>query len=134
MTEPRASVFYDADCSFCLWCVAKLMSWDVRRTLSYRAIQYAADDELRAVPTDKRMRSWHLRTEDGQMYSAGAAFPVLLARLPGGRAAGALLRRLPAAALDRAYYAVASRRDRAGRLLTDRGRARARRRVAQRST
>ena len=55
------------------------------------------------------MASWHLVTPDGQVHSAGAAFPPLLHLLPGGRALAALTARFPHTT-DRLYRWTASNR------------------------
>jgi predicted DCC family thiol-disulfide oxidoreductase YuxK len=125
-----ATVFYDSDCGFCLWCVAKLMAWDRRGRLRYVPLQ----DSVAAAPVrdqvgdDRLMESWHLLTDDGRVYSAGRAFVPLLRHLPGGRPIAAVAERFPRL-LDRAYYSVADRRSGFGKLLTDGARRRARARV-----
>jgi hypothetical protein len=39
---------------------------------------------LAPVPIDRRPLSWHLVTDDGRVWSAGAAVPQVLRLLPGG--------------------------------------------------
>lgn len=129
-----ATVFYDADCGFCVWCVAKVMAWDTRARLRFAALQdQAASAPVRAhVGADRLMESWHLLTEDGRVYSAGRAFVPLLRRLPGGRLLAPIAERVPRL-LDRAYYWVADRRSAFGRLVTEGARHRARARVTLRA-
>src|SRR4051794_25261437 len=125
--SPRATLFYDSDCGFCVWCVAKVMAWDRGDRLHYMPIQDPASVEsLRPVPESRRLQSWHLATADGQVHSGGRAFVPLLRRLPGGRPCAAILDRVPPTALERAYRAVAGRRTAAGRLVTSAARRRAR--------
>jgi predicted DCC family thiol-disulfide oxidoreductase YuxK len=130
-----ATVFYDADCGFCLWCVAKLMAWDTHGRLRYATLQdpVAVAPVRDRVGEDRLMESWHLLTEDGHIYSAGSAFFPLLRHLPGGGLLAPLVERLPERLLDRAYYWVADRRSAFGRLLTDGARHRARARVTLRA-
>ena len=134
MTEPTpiATLFYDSDCGFCVWCTAKVMALDRRRQLRYRPIQDPASAALlRPVPEDRRLDSWHLVTAGGRVHSGGRAFVPLLRRLPAGRPAAAILRWIPPTLLDRAYYVVAKRRAGAGRFLTEGARRRSRARVAR---
>ena len=127
-----ATVFYDADCGFCVWSVAKVMRWDRAGALRYLPLQDPASAALRdQVPADRVMESWHLVTPDGRVRSAGRALPELLRRLPAGRPLAALAARFPRAA-DRVYFAVADRRSAIGRLIPAGARRRARARVARR--
>lgn len=127
------TVFYDADCGFCLWCVAKVIALDRSHSLRYRPIQDPASvGPLGAIPEGQRLGSWHLATQDGTVYSAGRAFVPLLRTLPRSRAASSALAHIPPALLDRAYYAVAARRTAAGRLLTAGARRRSRATVLSR--
>jgi predicted DCC family thiol-disulfide oxidoreductase YuxK len=132
VTAP-ATVFYDADCGFCVWCVAKVMRWDRSGELRYLPLQDPASATLgEHVPADRVMDSWHLVTPGGRVHSAGRALPELLRRLPGGRPLAALAARFPRAA-DRAYFAVADRRSAIGRLIPAGARRRASARVARRA-
>jgi predicted DCC family thiol-disulfide oxidoreductase YuxK len=128
-----ATVFYDADCGFCVWCVAKVMAWDRRGRLRFVPLQdQSAVAPIREqVGADRSMESWHLLTEDGDVYSAGHAFVPLLRRLPGGRLLAPIAERFPRL-LDRAYVWVADRRSTFGGLLTAGARRRARARVTLR--
>jgi predicted DCC family thiol-disulfide oxidoreductase YuxK len=129
-----ATVFYDADCGFCIWCVAKAMAWDRQGRLRFVPLQdsVAAAPIREQVGADRLMESWHLLTEDGRVYSAGRAFAPLLRRLPGGRLLAPIAERFPRL-LDRAYFWVADRRSGFGRLLTAGARQRARARVTLRT-
>ena len=112
-------IFYDADCGFCRWSLAKLLAWDRRRALRPVALQSRAEaDRLLAGMDDHtRMASWHLVLPDGAVRSAGAAFAPLLRLLPGGRP----LARLVEAAqplVNAAYRFAAGRRSLFGRFVT----------------
>ena len=87
-----------------------------------------ADLLLSGMPADQRMASWHFVSDDGRVYSGGAAFAPLLRLVPGGE--------LPARALDAVptltdfgYRAVAGRRSFFGRLIPARSKARAQERI-----
>jgi predicted DCC family thiol-disulfide oxidoreductase YuxK len=134
LVEPRADVLlYDADCGFCRWCVAKVLSWDRRGRLQPVAIQDPrADPLLAGVPPATRMGSWHLASADGRLRSAGAAVAPLLRSLPGGRLPAALAGAAPRAT-RRLYRLGADRRAALGRLVTAGARERALRRIASRT-
>ena len=115
----RALLLYDADCGFCRVCVALLLTWDRRRRLRPVALQSdEADALLAGMPEGERMASWHLARPDGEVRSAGAAFPPLLRELPGGTGLGALAERFPGGT-ERAYALVASNRSSLGRALPE---------------
>ena len=120
--EPMATVLYDDDCGFCIWCMGKVLALDRRRVLEPVALQdRRAKALLPGMDDETRMRSWHL-VEDGRVSSAGQAFGPLLRLLLGA----------PAEALaDRAYYAVANRRSGFGKLVTEAAKRRARARIAE---
>ena len=110
-------VLYDDRCGFCRWSASKIAAWDRTRRLRFAPIRSAEGEaRLDAIDPTRRDDSWHLIARDGRVASAGAAVPLLLRELPGGkplaRVAGAVPR-----ATDRAYRAVARRRDVLGRLL-----------------
>jgi predicted DCC family thiol-disulfide oxidoreductase YuxK len=71
---------------------------------------------LAPVPAEKRLESWHLIIDEGEILSAGAAAPALAELLPGGKPLAVLFRALPGLT-QRAYEAVASNRSRLARLL-----------------
>jgi predicted DCC family thiol-disulfide oxidoreductase YuxK len=112
-----ATLLYDSDCGFCRWSVDKVLAWDRRRTLRPLALQDPeAEALLPGMDEAQKMASWHLVTQDGRVYSAGAAAPPLLLLLPGGKAPATLLAAFPRLT-DRAYGFVARNRDRFGRLV-----------------
>ena len=113
----RTAVLYDADCGFCRWSADVLRRWDRRGLLRFAPLASDEATELLAsLDREVRFASWHVVTGDGSVYSAGAALPELLLRLPGGSAPAALARRMPHAT-DRAYRILAANRDRLGRML-----------------
>lgn len=129
MTE-KAALFYDGDCGFCRWCVAKVLAWDRDGSVTPLAIQSPEAAELLAdVQPERRLASWHFRDASGALFSAGAAFPPLLRLLPGGSPLAAFARRYPHG-VERAYRVVASNRTVLGALVTNGARARADRRLA----
>jgi predicted DCC family thiol-disulfide oxidoreductase YuxK len=116
--DPGKSIlFYDADCSFCRWCVAKILAWDRGRLIVPLAIT-AADSKLLLanIEPDRRLASWHFRDRSGTVFSAGAAFAPLLRLLPGGSPLAALAPRFPGG-VERAYRVVARNRGTLGALL-----------------
>jgi predicted DCC family thiol-disulfide oxidoreductase YuxK len=114
-------VLYDRDCGFCKWTLNKILRWDRARRLSPVAIQSDEGDRLLAeVDPAKRVDSWHLLTEDGQLYSAGAAAVPLTRLLPGGRPLAALFAAFPVPT-EAAYRFVVNHRSELARLLSLRG-------------
>lgn len=112
-----AVVLYDDDCGFCRWAAERLRRWDRRGRLTFATIQGATGDRLLSdLSPAARLDSWHLATSDGRRWSAGAAVPPLLARLPGGRPLAWLSAFAPALT-ERLYRAVARRRGTFGRWL-----------------
>jgi predicted DCC family thiol-disulfide oxidoreductase YuxK len=110
-----------------------VLAWDRRRRLRPLALQEPeADRMLAGMSEEERMASWHLVLDDGGARSAGAAAPVLLRLLPGGRPLASLLARWPRAT-ERAYRFVAEHRAWFGRLISERARERARERIRQRA-
>ncbi len=129
---PELLVVYDGDCGFCRWVVAALLIWDRRRDLAAAPYQDVRD-RLGPDGSEERPRSWYAIVEaDGQVLAAGAGFPALFARLPGGHLLAWLARRFPRAA-ERAYRVVADRRGLLGRLLPRGCVARADRVIARRA-
>ncbi len=111
------TVLFDDDCGFCNWSISKLAAWDRRRHLRFAPIRSEAGDAyLEGKDVPQRGRSWHLVTRDGLIASAGAAVPFLLRELPAGWPLARLAETFPRST-DRAYQAVARRRDVLGRLL-----------------
>jgi predicted DCC family thiol-disulfide oxidoreductase YuxK len=88
-----------------------------------------ADALLGGMDEERKMASWHTVDERGTITSGGRAFAPLLHALNHPRAA-ALVGRHPKLA-DRAYYAVANRRDLLGRLIPDRAKRASRVRTAR---
>ncbi|MBJ7457083.1 MAG: DUF393 domain-containing protein [Thermoleophilia bacterium] len=130
---PRASLLYDADCGFCRWCVARVLTWDRRRALRPVPIQGPEGEALLAgLGEAARMDSWHLVDEDGRRTSAGAAVAPLARMLPGGAPVARVADRFPQA-VERSYRAVVRRRGLLGRLITGGAARRARRRIAARA-
>jgi predicted DCC family thiol-disulfide oxidoreductase YuxK len=111
-----APVLYDPDCGFCRVTLAVLLRWD--RNGGLRPVALGTEEAaalLGAMPEDERMASWHL-VEPGATRSAGAAFPPVFARLPGGRPLSRLSARFPGAS-ERLYRWVADHRTLLGRAL-----------------
>jgi predicted DCC family thiol-disulfide oxidoreductase YuxK len=103
------AVLYDPDCGFCRVSLALLLRWDTRRRLRPVALgSEEADALLDGMPEDERMASWHL-VEAGRVHSAGAAFPPVFTRLPGGGPFARVTERFPGAT-DRLYRWVADHR------------------------
>ena len=70
---------------------------------------------LAGMPEEEQMASWHL-VEGGVVNSAGAGFPPVFGRLPGGAPLARLTERFPGAS-DRLYRWVADHRTLLGRPL-----------------
>lgn len=117
-----APVLYDPDCGFCRVSLALLLRWDTRGRLRPVALgSEEADALLRGMPEDERMASWHLvelggKHPAGAVHSAGAAFPPVFARLPGGQPLARLSERFPGVS-ERLYRWVADHRTLLGRAL-----------------
>ena len=112
----RMSILYDPDCGFCRVSLALLLRWDRHGRLRPVPLgSEEADAFLAGMPEEQRMASWHL-VEPGTVHSAGAAFPPVLALLPGGRPLARLSARFPRAS-ERAYRLVADHRTLLGRAL-----------------
>jgi predicted DCC family thiol-disulfide oxidoreductase YuxK len=76
-------VLYDEDCGFCRWSVTKIMAQDSRDRLRAVPLQGPdADELLGGMDQRRKMSSWHLVTEDGAIYSGGAAAVPLFDLLP----------------------------------------------------
>jgi predicted DCC family thiol-disulfide oxidoreductase YuxK len=129
----RGVLFYDADCGFCRWCLAKVLAWDRKRSIVPLAIGSRESAALLAdVEPARLFASWHFRDPDGTVFSAGAAFAPLLRLLPGGSPLAAFASRFPRG-VERAYRFVASNRGVLGALVTSGARRRADRRLATRA-
>ena len=128
----RASILYDRDCGFCRLSCALVLALDRLRRLRPVAIQGPEGQRLLGqMPEERRLDSWHLVTANGQVHSAGAAFPPLL-RLLGAAPLAAVLEQFPAAA-ERGYRFVADRRSPLGRRIPQAVKRRADRLIARRA-
>jgi predicted DCC family thiol-disulfide oxidoreductase YuxK len=115
--KAESVVLYDEDCGFCKWSLNKLLAWDRSRCLRAVPIESEAGERLLAgVPREKRLDSWHLVREDGELYSAGAAVAPLLRILPGGAPLASVFAAFPGAT-ESGYRFIADHRDRWARLL-----------------
>jgi len=128
-----ATVIYDADCGFCRWCLAILLTVaGALRPLPLRTEE--ADRLLGDLTEDERNASWHLILDEtgpatpcqpasrrDARLSAGAAVAPALLLLPGGRIPAALIARFPQAT-ERAYRWVAAHRGLLGRFVPARAR------------
>jgi len=124
----RATVIYDADCGFCKFSLALLLSWDRprkgrdRREPGARAIRplplgtAEADRLLADLTPAQRNSSWHLVDSSGRRNSAGAALAPVLTLLPGGRFPAALVARIPHLT-ERGYRWVVDHRSFLGRFV-----------------
>src|ERR1700759_2495396 len=103
----RATVIYDADCGFCKFSLALLLSWDRPREGGGRREPGApalrpvplgtseADRLLSDLTPEARNSPCHLVDKSVRRNSAGAARAPALALLPGGRRPAALVARMP---------------------------------------
>jgi predicted DCC family thiol-disulfide oxidoreductase YuxK len=110
----QAPVLYDPDCGFCRVTLALLLRWDTRRTL--RPVPLGTEEAralLAGMPDEEQLASWHL-VDGRDVHSAGAAFPPVFARLPGGGPFARAAERFPSAS-DRLYRWVADHRSLLGR-------------------
>jgi len=109
------TVAYDEDCGACRWFADSLRKLDRSHNLDFVPIQ-RADWQLAPVPKEERLDAMHAVTDDGRVYTGGAALPVLARALPGGRLLSAVAGASPTLT-DRVYRAAAGRRTTIGRLL-----------------
>jgi predicted DCC family thiol-disulfide oxidoreductase YuxK len=144
-----AVVIYDADCGFCRFTLALLLTWDRRpvprsrsergrpcpphllerwaRSASSRALRplplgtAEADQLLADLTVEQRNASWHLVDDTGLRNSAGAALAPALALLPGGRIPSQILSRAPHLT-ERAYRWGGDHRGPLGRFVPARAR------------
>ncbi len=111
------TVLFDDDCGFCRWSASRLALWDRHRHLGFVPIRSVDGDAyLEGMDLARRGRSWHVVTRDGVIVSAGAAVPPLLRELPAGAPLARLSETFPRST-DRAYRALARRREVFGRIL-----------------
>ena len=117
----RDWLLYDADCGLCKFVVARVL--EVNHHVRPVALQDPlAEALLPGLDSEERLRSFHLVDSSGRVHSAGAGLAELIP----------FLRRFPRAA-DRLYGLVAGNRDRLGKLIPDRARRQADRRIRARS-
>ena len=109
------TVAYDEDCGACRWAAERLRRWDRAGRLGFAAIQLS-DALLAPVEAGRRLDAMHAVTTDGRVYSGGAAVPLILRALPGGRPLAVLAASAPGLT-DAAYAAIVARRTQIGRLL-----------------
>jgi predicted DCC family thiol-disulfide oxidoreductase YuxK len=150
MGPTRATVIYDADCGFCKWSLALLLSIDRRRALRPLPLGTPEADRLLAdLSVEERNASWHLimgpaaspvrgdatptaprRFSAGDPFpasiaprrsSAGAAFAPALSLLRGGRIPAVAFARFPRPT-ERSYRWVVRHRGRLGRFVPARAR------------
>jgi predicted DCC family thiol-disulfide oxidoreductase YuxK len=122
----RATVIYDADCGFCKFSLALLVSWDRRRKgrAALRPLPLGtaeADHLLADLTPEQRNSSWHLVDDSGRRNSAGAALAPALSLLPGGRLPAAIVARMPHVT-ERGYRWVVDHRGTLGRFVPARAR------------
>ncbi len=123
-------VFYDEECGYCRWSVAKLLRFDRDRRLRLIAIQSPQGERLLAdVAPELRLESAHLIDGDGKLFSGGAAAAPIAAALPSLARSAPLLRRL-SRPVNAGYNLIAANREKVGRLVGSSSRARADRAIA----
>jgi predicted DCC family thiol-disulfide oxidoreductase YuxK len=113
----RVTLFYDADCGFCRWSVARILARDRDGRLAAEPLQGSEAAVLLAgLSAQERMASAHVVTGDGAVHSGGDALAPVAAVLPRGAPVAALAR--TAGPLVRlGYRAVAAARGPLGRRL-----------------
>jgi predicted DCC family thiol-disulfide oxidoreductase YuxK len=142
MEPTRATVIYDADCGFCKWSLALLLSLDgLGRKRSEHALRPLAlgtgeaDRLLADLSVEQRNASWHLvpgapsaeapslgpDADAPLRFSAGAALAPAMRLLPGGRVPAATFARFPEAT-ERGYRWVVEHRGALGRFVPVRAR------------
>jgi predicted DCC family thiol-disulfide oxidoreductase YuxK len=116
----RAIVLYDEDCGVCRWTADGLRRWDRRGVFTFRSIQAAeSEGALDALEPGARYASWHVIERDGRIWSAGAAIPPVMRRLPGGAPIATFAGAFPALT-ERAYGFVVRHRTGLGTMLGQR--------------
>ena len=131
VSEPRWTLLYDGDCSFCRVCTALTLVKDRRRRLAPLPLRDPAAPAL--LPGRDRARPHGLVAPGGtrrlHVGSGGAALAPLLRLLPGGGPAAAVAERFPGA-MDRGYRFVVRHRRAFGRWILPAWRRWADRRIA----
>jgi predicted DCC family thiol-disulfide oxidoreductase YuxK len=106
-------VLYAADCGFCRWSLALLLRRDRDGRLLPLPIESPEGDELLAgMPREQRLRSAHVVTPDGRVWSGGDAVEPIARALWGRVPAGAARALRPP--LRGGYRLVADNRFRLG--------------------
>jgi predicted DCC family thiol-disulfide oxidoreductase YuxK len=117
-----ATVIYNADCGFCKFSLALLLSWDRGGALRPLPLGTSEADRLLADLTpEQRNSSWHLVDESGRRNSAGAALAPAMTLLPGGRGSAAVVAHIPHLT-ERGYRWVVDHRGLLGRFVPARAR------------
>jgi predicted DCC family thiol-disulfide oxidoreductase YuxK len=118
LVERVPVVLYDADCGFCTWVVDRIAARVEAGVIEIVPLQAERADTLLdgRVTEQAKWESWHLVQPDGSVHSGGAAIPLLLSHVKGGRAIGRITARFPRGT-DAAYRLVARNRDRLGRVV-----------------
>ncbi len=99
----QSVLLYDEDCGFCRWSLDKILAWDRAKRVRPVAIQSEEGSRLLApIAPEARLESWHLVSNDGRLFSAGAAAEPLARLLPGGRPLAAVFAAFPGVT-ERAY-------------------------------
>lgn len=117
---PRAPlvVFYDEDCGWCRWSIARVLAFDRRLALQPEPIQGALGELLLAgIPEAERLESAHVVTPGGTIHSGGDAAAPIAAALPLLAPTAPLLRAF-AGPTRGAYRFIANHRSALGRRLT----------------
>jgi predicted DCC family thiol-disulfide oxidoreductase YuxK len=106
MAEPL-TVLVDEGCGIC----TRIGAWLARRDgIEVSTIGAARGARLlRDLSSEERYASLHVVDQAGRRFSAGAALPLLLRRVPAGRGAAVLATHLPEMT-ERAYCLVARNR------------------------
>jgi len=129
----RTPILYDADCGFCRTVLAAVLLWDRARRLRPVTIQGEEGSALLAgMDEEARLASWHLAPPGGTPVSAGAAFPAVFRKLPGGEPFAVIAARFPGA-VERGYRWVAEHRTALSKLVPPAVKRRADRLVVERS-
>jgi predicted DCC family thiol-disulfide oxidoreductase YuxK len=111
----EVTIAYDEDCGACRWTAEQLRRLDRTGRLAFVPIQ-RADDLLHTVPRGRRLDAMHAVTDDGRVFTGGAAVPVIARVLPAGVSLSWLASIWPAGT-ERLYRALASHRTQIGRWL-----------------
>jgi len=111
------TVLFDEDCGLCRWGADKLRAWDRDGALRFAGIGSANGRRmLHGMEMETRSASWHAASENGAVWSAGAALPVIARRLHGGAPIAWLAETFPDTT-ERLYRWVTAHRLEFGRAL-----------------